>query len=136
VTGPRGRHGRRWWLAAGAVALVLAGVASHYASSQPDGLERVAADEGFLDAADDHDLADGPLADYGVEGVDDDRLSVGVAGVAGVVATLALGAVLFRLVRRPAEAPHPGEDGTDRRGTDRPGTDPPGARQPAGGRGN
>ena len=67
MSGPRARAGRRWWLAAGAVALVLAAVVSHYASDRPDGLERVAADEGFLAAADDHDLADGPLADYGVE---------------------------------------------------------------------
>jgi cobalt/nickel transport system permease protein len=109
VTGLRARDGRRWWLAAGAVALVLAAVVSHYASSQPDGLERVAEDEGFLDAADDHDLADGPLADYGVEGVDDDRLSVGVAGVAGVAVTLALGAGLFRLVRRPDGARRPAD---------------------------
>jgi peptidoglycan/LPS O-acetylase OafA/YrhL len=102
AAGPRG--GRRWWLVAAAVALVLAAVVSFYASGDPDGLERVAEDEGFLDTATDHELADTPLAHYGVEGVDDDRLSVGLAGVAGVVVTLAVGAVLFRLVRRPDDA--------------------------------
>lgn len=109
-------HGRRLWLAATAVAVVLAAVVSFYASSSPDGLERVAADEGFLDTARDHDLGDGPLADYGVEGVDDERLSGGLAGVVGVVVTLALGAALFRLLRRPdgdGPAPDAHHDGSD-----------------------
>jgi hypothetical protein len=94
------RNGRHLWLVAGAVTLVLAGVVSFYASSQPDGLEKVAEDEGFLETATDHDLADSPLAEYGVEGVDDDRLSVGLAGVAGVALTLAFGGGLFWLVRK------------------------------------
>lgn len=104
----RAGGGRRWWLVAAAVALVLAAVVSFYASGDPDGLERVAEDEGFIDAATDHDLADAPLADYEVEGVDDDRLSGGLAGVVGVVVTLGVGVGLFRLVRRPA-----GDDGDD-----------------------
>lgn len=97
---PARRGGRRLWLVAGAVALLLAGIVSAYASSQPDGLERVAEDKGFLEAADDHDLGGSPLADYGVEGVDDDRLSVGLAGAIGVVLTLAVGGGLFWLVRK------------------------------------
>ena len=99
----RVRHRRRWWIAVVAVSLVLAAGVSFYASSQPDGLERVAEDEGFVGAADDQQLADGPLADYGVDGVDDARVSVGLAGAAGVLVTLACGAGLFRLVRRRDE---------------------------------
>jgi hypothetical protein len=93
------RRGRGFWVAAVALALLLAGVVSWYASSSPDGLERVAEDHGFVDRAD-HLLDDGPLAGYGVEGVEDERLSGGLAGVAGVLVTLAAGAVVFRLVRR------------------------------------
>lgn len=37
----------------------------------------MAGDEGFLETAEDHDLADSPLADYGVEGVDNARASAG-----------------------------------------------------------
>jgi len=58
----------------------LAFFISPLASSSPDGLERVATDEGFIDTAQDHDLADGPLADYGVQGVDDESLSTGLVG--------------------------------------------------------
>ncbi len=85
------------------VALLLAFFVSPQASSKPDGLEKVAIDQGFIDAADDHDLADGPLADYGVEGVDDEGLSTGLAGVIGVAVTFAFGFGLFALVRRKSQ---------------------------------
>ncbi len=94
------RSGRSLWVVGLLVSLLLAGVVSAQASSQPDGLEKVAEEEGFLATADDHDLAGSPLADYGVEGVEDDRLSVGLAGVVGVGVTLAVGGGLFWLARR------------------------------------
>jgi cobalt/nickel transport system permease protein len=77
------------------VALGLAFFVSPFASSSPDGLEKVATDEGFIDTAEDHGLADGPLADYGVEGVDDDSLSTGLAGIIGVVLTFGVALLLF-----------------------------------------
>ena len=42
----------------------------------------------------------GPLADYGVSGVEDARLSGGLAGVVGVLVTLLLAGGLARAVRR------------------------------------
>ena len=81
------------------VALALAFFVSPEASSSPDGLEKVAIDEGFIDTAKDHDLADGPLADYGVEGVDDERLSTGLAGILGVLVTFAVMGGILLLVR-------------------------------------
>jgi cobalt/nickel transport system permease protein len=68
--------------------LLVAGVASGFASSEPDGLERISIDEGFDETAEDHTLADLPLADYGVEGVEDERLGTGLAGIIGVAITL------------------------------------------------
>ena len=91
----------RWFFVAGAVvALAIAGVASYYASSDPDGLERVAADKGFIDDATEHGRADSPLADYGVAGVEDARLSVGLAGVVGVLATAVVAGGGFWLLTR------------------------------------
>jgi hypothetical protein len=89
-------------------ALLVAGVGSYYASAHPDGLESVAGDTGFLDSAKDSPVADGPLADYATKGVDNDRLSGGLAGVAGALAVLLLAFGLFRLVRRRGEPASPG----------------------------
>ena len=80
--------------------LLLAGVVSFYASSHPDGLEKVAEDIGFIETAKENTNADSLLADYGFKGVDNERLSVGAAGVIGVIATGVVSTGLFMLVRR------------------------------------
>lgn len=95
---------RTFFVTALVVALLLAGVASYYASSHPDGLEYVAEKVGFAGAAERHAGADGPLADYRVEGVEDDRLSGGLAGVAGAVVVLVVAAGLAYAVRRRPRA--------------------------------
>jgi cobalt/nickel transport protein len=82
------------------VALVLAGFVSHYASRSPDGLNRVAGDEGFDGTRSAHAAEDGPLAGYRTRGVDDPRLSGGIAGVTGVLLVLALTGGVTYLVRR------------------------------------
>ena len=82
------------------IALIVAAVVSGFASSEPDGLEKVAIEEGFDETAADHALADSPLADYAVEGVDDGRVSTGLAGVIGVTITLAAMLGLLYGVRR------------------------------------
>ena len=80
--------------------LFLAGVVSFYASSHPDGLEKVAEDIGFLDDAKEHSNSDGLLADYGFKGIENDRLSTGAAGVIGVLATAGVSTGLFLVLRR------------------------------------
>lgn len=95
------------------VALLVAGVGSYYASSSPDGLEWSAEKEGFLDTAEDSATADSPLADYAVSGVDDGRLSGGLAGVIGVAVTLVLAGGVTLLVRRRTGGP--ADDGADER---------------------
>lgn len=83
-----------------AAALLVAGVVSFYASSSPDGLEYTAEQQGFLDSAQDSATGGSPLADYGVSGVADERLSVGLAGIIGVVVVLALTSLLVVVVKR------------------------------------
>ncbi len=82
------------------VCLALAGLVSAYASSSPDGLNRVAIDLGFDKQQKDHGAKDSPLAGYGAEGVDNERLSGGVAGVAGVLVVLVAAGGLGYAVRR------------------------------------
>jgi cobalt/nickel transport protein len=98
------------------VALILAGVVSYFADSNPDGLdsatlagcEVVETDAGerldgtcIAQNARDHQLSSGPFADYGVGG--DDRFT-GIAGVVGVLATLAVSFGLFSLLRKRSRA--------------------------------
>ncbi|MDI9886528.1 energy-coupling factor ABC transporter permease [Streptomyces sp. HNM0645] len=82
------------------ISLLLAGFVSFYASANPDGLERVAADKGIDKEVEDHAAADSPLADYGVTSIDNVRVSGGLAGVIGVGATLVVGTGVFVVVRR------------------------------------
>ncbi|MEE6257956.1 PDGLE domain-containing protein [Plantactinospora sonchi] len=103
------------------VALLLAGVVSNFASSHPDGLDSSLRQGCTFDADDniiggscpaqeakDHELADSPLADYGVRGIDNPFLSTGLSGVLGVLLTFAFGAGLFWLARRRTGGEGPG----------------------------
>ncbi|TLS40407.1 cobalt ABC transporter permease [Streptomyces montanus] len=94
------RSTRRVWLAGLAASLVLAGFVSFYASADPDGLEKVAADKGIDAKTEEHATADSPLADYGIEGLTDARISGGLAGVIGVGVTVVAGTGVFWAVRR------------------------------------
>ena len=82
------------------VSLFLAGVVSFYASSHPDGLEFVARKVGFDQSLTVHDTADSPFAGYTTKGVDDARLSGGVAGVVGATVVFLLAGGLFLVLRR------------------------------------
>lgn len=68
------------------------------ASSQPDGLERAAADLGFAVTGAGSMLSASPLADYGVRGLDG-VLSSSIAAALGLGLTCAVCAVLVRLGR-------------------------------------
>ncbi|MER5276203.1 energy-coupling factor ABC transporter permease [Streptomyces sp. NPDC002809] len=92
------------WATGLVTALVLAGFVSFYASANPDGLEKVATDQGIDKEAKDHAAKDSPLADYGVKDVSDARMSGGLAGVIGVGATLVVGSGAFYVVSRRRRA--------------------------------
>ncbi len=83
-----------------AIALFAAGFVSYYASSSPDGLEKVAEDHGFLQNATDSANAALPTAGYAITGFDSERVSVGLAGVIGVVVMAVVAFALFGLLAR------------------------------------
>lgn len=104
---------RSWVFFAGfaLVALIIAGALSYFADANPDGLdtatlegcEVVETDAGealvgdcIAQNAGEHHLSESPLADYAVDG--DDRFT-GLAGILGVLATLAVSVGLFWLLR-------------------------------------
>lgn len=94
------------------VTLLIAGGVSYLASSSPDGLDsatlrgcQIVEHDGaeqlsgqcIARNADDHALADSPLADYAVTGA---QGSGGLAGVIGVAVTLAAAGALFWALSR------------------------------------
>jgi cobalt/nickel transport system permease protein len=81
------------------VAALLVGVVAPIASGDPDGLERVAADTGFLATAEDHAVG-GPFADYGLAGVENEWIGTLAAGAVGTVVTFGVGLLLVGVVRR------------------------------------
>ncbi|WP_028661708.1 PDGLE domain-containing protein [Saccharomonospora saliphila] len=110
MSGPGGARprARRFWVVSALVTLVLGGAVSYMADSDPDGLETVLR-HGCAEVGDElrgecaarhareHDLAASPFADYAVGG---DSALTGVAGVLGVLITLAVTVLLVRVLTR------------------------------------
>jgi hypothetical protein len=89
-----------------AVAVGLASAVSPYASSSPDGLEKVAEEKQFLADGKLHAVQeDAPIPDYAFPGIDNPRVATGVGGFAGTLAVFALGYGLAYVLRRQRWAP-------------------------------
>jgi hypothetical protein len=75
-----------------ALAVGLATAISPFASSHPDGLERIAEDKAFIEAG---RLApiqkDAPVPDYAFPGVENPRVDTGLAGFAGTLLVFGMG---------------------------------------------
>lgn len=86
------------WIAAGLVIALLVACFSPLANPNPDGLERVAEDQGFID------VAQGPtyeiMPDYTVPFVEDAALTTIAAGAIGVLIVAGVGYGVARLNRR------------------------------------
>ena len=82
------------------VTLAFAVGISQFASSNPDGLEFVAEQQGFRSTAEDSATSGSPLANYGAGLTGRSTLDTAVAGLIGVGLILLIGFVLFKLVRR------------------------------------
>jgi hypothetical protein len=99
VTAPGGRAATTFVAAGLAVALALVFFVAPIASGDPDGLERVAIDQGFSAEAQNHPIG-GPLTDYGVSGLESERLGTMLAGAVGVFLVFVLGLGLVSVLRR------------------------------------
>jgi PDGLE domain len=97
------KHAGLWVFigAALAVAALLAVFVSPWASSSPDGLEKVASDKGFLKKAEENVPAwkDSPMKDYAVPGVNSKKTSTAVSGLVGVVITVIAAVAVAMLAR-------------------------------------
>lgn len=91
------------WVAVGLVIALLVAFASPLASPEPDGLERVAEDQGFSEQAQDPMYT--VLPDYTVPFIQNEALTTVAAGVIGVliVAAVGYGAARLTVKSRPAD---------------------------------
>jgi hypothetical protein len=91
-----------------ALAVGLATAASPFASSNPDGLEKVAEQKQFLDEGNLHSLQeDSPIPDYAFPGVENEHLARGLAGFVGTLGVFAIGWGMAWLVRRRPDTTGP-----------------------------
>lgn len=83
----------RWWLIGLGIAMFVAVCLSPFASSDPDGLNKVAQDHGFQQKAVASPAQQLPFAQvfqgYTLRGVDNPILTKGLAGAGGILVVLA-----------------------------------------------
>jgi hypothetical protein len=88
-----------------ALAIGLATAVSPYASSSPDGLEKVAGDKAFLDQGRLHSIQEeSPVPDYAVPGIANERVATGLAGFGGTLLVFGVGYGLITATRRRTAA--------------------------------
>ena len=94
----RARIGRWWWVIGIAIVALVVVVFAPLASSDPDGLERVAEDNGFIGQA--QNVVGGLFGDYGIPGVDDPTVSTILSGLLGVAILLVVVFLVGRVLAR------------------------------------
>lgn len=97
------RDNKGLWIFLGVALLiaVLLGVfVSPWASSSPDGLEKVAEDKGFLEKAEAEKPAwtNSPMKDYAIPGVKSEKVSTALSGLTGVLITVVVAVALALLL--------------------------------------
>jgi len=88
------------WIGLG-VALLLAVFISPFASSSPDGLEKVAEEKGFLEKGDGWTFwRHAPLPDYLIPGIENEKLATALAGLIGTVGIFMIAIGLGKILRK------------------------------------
>jgi ABC-type Fe3+ transport system permease subunit len=89
---------RRWWIVGLVIAAAVVIVLAPLASPDPDGLEAVAEQYGFIETA--QDAVYQILPDYTIPGLDDPAMSTVLSGLIGVAIVFVAMMALGRLLRR------------------------------------
>lgn len=96
------RHGSAAWVPAGLAVALAVTLLSPFASADPDGLERVAGDIGFLSLGQDAPYT--MLPDYTIPFLGETPLSTILAGIVGALIVFGLLYLLVRALKRPSAA--------------------------------
>jgi cobalt/nickel transport system permease protein len=108
-TASPGRSNKDVWGLAGAgliLAIMLALLGSPFASSSPDGLEKVAEEKGFAAAASENTIVwtNVLFPDYKIKSLESEKVSTSLAGLIGTMVVFGFGFVAIRfMVRAPAK---------------------------------
>ena len=91
------------WMGLG-IALLLALFLSPFASSSPDGLERVAEMKGFKDKGESWTLwLYAPLRDYAISWVKNKKISTALSGLIGTLAVFFMGLGVSKLLKKKGD---------------------------------
>jgi len=88
-----------WWVA---VALIMSGVISLFASPEPDGLERVAINIfGGEEQMEEHtkETYNAPMPDYVIPGIENEALAASLAGIIGVSIMIVLATIIGKVLK-------------------------------------
>ncbi|MFA5031788.1 MAG: PDGLE domain-containing protein [bacterium] len=85
------------------VSCFLALFISPFASSSPDGLERVAINKEFIEKGEGHNVIKSPLPDYLIPGIKHEKISTSVAGIVGTLLVFGLAFGVTALVSKKKE---------------------------------
>ncbi|TFE24128.1 PDGLE domain-containing protein [Cohnella luojiensis] len=96
------------WIVMAGITLVVAGVISYFASPNPDGLERVSENHGFIEKAKEPSWT-AWIPDYELPGIHSPFVKVGLAGIIGAVTLFGVLYALARPIARRGEAGNDGE---------------------------
>lgn len=80
-----------------AITILIAAFISPFASTSPDGLEKVAEDNGFLHTAKSI-WRYSPFSDYSLAGIENKYISTGLTGIIGVIIVLVITIVLAKRI--------------------------------------
>lgn len=94
----------RMWIIVLAIALVCSVFLSPFASSHPDGLEKVAEDREFIDRAAEQPHINSPIPDYVMPGIENEDIAVPVAGLIGTVMVFLLTLIIAKVLQKPEES--------------------------------
>ncbi len=96
------RRQRAGWIWVGlGIALLLALFLSPFASSSPDGLNKVAENKGFHKGDQAPLWKYAPLSNYGIAGIRDRKRSTAISGALGTLAIFSIALGVGKLLRRP-----------------------------------
>lgn len=91
---------KNWWISGIIIALFMASVLSLFASSEPDGLERVAEDQGFAEKAEEKEVLQAPMPDYVIPGIGNEEVAASLAGLIGVLIIFVITIGWAKLLKR------------------------------------